>query len=359
MSMKRPPRLQHARTALVWGILTFACMQAALETAIETHWPGLRDEFCHEKLVQLEERFAAVPPDAAKVVMLGTSATYCDLQSTRLESELQARWGRPVAVYNFGIPGSSSLMELVALKRLLAAGVRPDVVLIEALTPFLSGCPPLDPQRFSPPRFSLGELPLVRRYTSYYSRVRWWDGRLAPCYSHRWAILRQVAPAFAIDDLWTQGIGPFDEAGAGRLPDAVRSEARFRQGLETTERSYGAYRNGFRRDAPFCRILAETLELCRSEGIRAAVVLMPESSEIRDWYDVAVQREMLAFLHGLGRQHDAAVVDAHGWIDDRGFLDGIHLVASGADRFTTELASQAFAEPIQAEIARRNGEKSR
>ena len=361
MSMQRPPRSKHAQAALIWGLLSFACLQAGLETTIEARWPGLRDEFCHEKLVQLEERFAAAPPEAAKVVMLGTSATYCDLQSARLESELQARWGRPVAVYNFGIPGSSSLMELVTLKRLLAAGVRPDFVLIEALSPFLSGCPPLDPERFSPPRFSLAELPLVRRYTGYYSRVRWWDGRLAPCYSHRWAILRRLAPAFAIDDPWTQGIGPFDAAGAGRLPDAVRSEERFRQGLQTTERSYGAYRNGFRRDAPFCRILAETLELCRSEGIRAVVVLMPEASEIRDWYDDDVKREMLAFLRELGRQHGAAVVDAHGWIDDRGFLDGIHLVASGADWFTAELASQAFnAPPTQVEVlVRRNGKNPR
>lgn len=327
-----------------------------MELAIELHWPGLRDEFCHQKLVQLEQRFAAAPPGAAKVVMLGTSATYCDLQSERLEQQLRARWGREVAVYNFGIPGSSALMELVALKRLLAAGVQPDYVLIEVLSPFLSGCPPLDPQRFSPPRFSLAELPLIRRYTGYYSRVRWWDGRLAPCYSHRWAILRCLAPAFAIDDPWTQGIGPFDAAGAGRLPDAVRCEARFRQGLEMTERSYGAYRNGFRRDAPFCRILAETLELCRAAGIQASLVMMPEASEVRDWHDGAVQREMLTFLNELALQHGATVVDAQGWIEDRGFLDGIHLVASGADQFTSDLASRAFASPAaQAEIARGEG----
>ena len=330
---------------MLWAILTFVGSQAGLELAIEFCWPGLRDEFCHQKLVQLQERFAAAPPGAAKVVMLGTSATYCDLQSKPLERQLKERWGQEVAVYNFGIPGSSALMELVALKRLLAAGVRPDYVLIEVLSPFLSGCPPLDPQRFSPPRFSLAELSLVRRYTAYYSRVRWWDGRLAPCYAHRREILRSVAPAFAVDDVWTQGIGPFDSAGAGRLPDAVRSEARFRQGLEMTERSYGAYRNRFRRDAPFCRILDETLELCRAEGIRASLVLMPEASEMRGWYDGAVQREMLAFLGELGRRHGATVVDAHGWIDDGGFLDGIHLVESGADQFTSDLASQAFAGP--------------
>jgi hypothetical protein len=110
-----------------------------------------------------------------------------------------------------------------------------------------------------------------------------------------------------------------------------------------TERSYGAYRNRFRRDAPFCRILDETLGLCRAEGIRASLVLMPEASEVRDWYDSAIQREVLAFLGELGRRHEATVVDAQGWIDDGGFLDGIHLVESGADQFTSDLASQAFA----------------
>lgn len=354
--MKKHLRRRRARAAVLWAILIFVGSQAALELAIELRWPGLRDEFCHQKLVQLEERFAAAPPDAAKVVMLGTSAAYCDLQSERLEQRLEERWGREVAVYNFGIPGSSALMELVALKRLLAAGVRPDYVLIEVLSPFLSGCPPLDPERFSPPRFSLAELSLVRRYTAYYSRVRWWDGRLAPCYSHRWEILRLVAPAFAVADAWTQGIGPFDSAGAGRLPDAARSEVRFRQGLEMTERSYGAYRNRFRRDAPFCRILDEILKLCRAEGICASLVLMPEASEVREWYDGAVKREMLAFLGELGRQHKATVVDAHGWIDDGGFLDGIHLVESGADQFTHDLASQAFGSPsVRTEIVRGAG----
>ncbi|HVW39142.1 MAG TPA: hypothetical protein VHB99_17625 [Pirellulales bacterium] len=354
--MKKHPRRRRARTIVLWAILTFAGSQAALELAIEFCWPGLRDEFCHQKLVQLQQRFAAAPPDAAKVVMLGTSAAYCDLQSERLERQLKQRWGREVAVYNFGIPGSSALMELVALKRLLAAGVRPDYVLIEVLSPFLSGCPPLDPVRFSPPRFSLAELPLVRRYTAHYSRVRWSDGRLAPCYAHRWEILRRVAPSFAVDDAWTQGIGPFDSAGAGRLPDAVRCEARFQQGLEMTERSYGVYRKGFRRDAPFCLILDETLELCRSEGICASLVLMPEASAVRDWYDGAIQREMLAFLDELGRRHEATVVDAHGWIDDGGFLDGIHLVESGADQFTNDLASQAFASPsVRTEMVRAPG----
>jgi hypothetical protein len=359
-AMKHRQRLRTARASLVCGLLTFAALQLGLELAIETCWPGLRDEFCHQKLTQLKQRFDAAPPQAVRVVMLGTSATYCDLQSDCLERRMRETSGREVAVYNFGIPGSSALMELISLKRLLAAGVRPDVVLIEVLSPFLSGCPPLDPDRFSAPRFALGELPLVRRYTGYYSRVRWWDGRLAPCYSHRWAILRRLAPEFAVDDPWTQGIGPFDAAGAGHLEDEIRTDARYRQGVQGTESSYGVYRNKFRRDAPFCQILRELLSICRQEQIRAALVVMPESSELRGWYDRRVDGEMLAFLGELGGDYGAGVIDAKDWIDDRGFLDGIHLVQSGAERFTGGLANEAVLnQRIDAELAGRGGKKLR
>ncbi|HXT60833.1 MAG TPA: hypothetical protein VN699_19500 [Pirellulales bacterium] len=358
--MKDRLRLRTARTSLVCGLLTFAASQFTLELAIENWWPGLRDEFCHQKLTQLKRRFDAAPPQAVKVVMLGTSATYCDLQSERLERALRETSGREVAVYNFGIPGSSALMELIALKRLLAEGIRPDVVLIEVLSPFLSGCPPLDPTRFSAPRFALSELPLIRRYTGHYSRVRWWDGRLAPCHAHRWAILRRLAPNFAVDDPWTQGVGPFDAAGAGHLEDEIRTDAGYRQGVQRTEDSYGVYRNKFRRDAPFCQILRELLSICRQEQIRAALVVMPESSELRGWYDWRVDGEMLAFLRELGGEYGADVIDAKDWIDDRGFLDGIHLVQSGAERFTGGLAGEVvLSKRPDAELAGRDGKKLR
>jgi hypothetical protein len=329
-----------ARAAVLWALAAFILLQAGLELAIETWLPGLRDEFCYRKLKQVERHFAAAPPDATRIVVLGTSASFCNLHGEALERELHRAGGGKVAAYNFGIPGSSPLMELVTLKRLLAARVRPDIVFVEVLSPFLRGLPPLDPVRFTPERFALSELRMVRHYASYYSPVGYCDGRLVPWHSHRWGILRGVAPSFAVDDPWTHGIGAFDDHGAGHLDDQTRTPESFRRGIAQTEKSYGLYRRGACKDAPFGPILRELLETCRRENIQAVLVLMPECSAMRAWYDSTARTEMKSFIDELAREHGAAVVDAHDWIDDGGFLDGVHLVHSGAERFTAALAEQ-------------------
>jgi hypothetical protein len=84
---------------------------------------------------------------------------------------------------------------------------------------------------------------------------------------------------------------------------------------------------------PGCAAIRDTLARCRDHGIRAAVVLMPESSEFRSWYGPGYA-EVTRFAESLG----VPVFDAREWVPDDGFSDGHHLTADGSAAFIDRLA---------------------
>ena len=66
------------------------------------------------------------------------------IRSTRLnglamEARLGRTLGRPIVAFNFGIPAAGPVTNALNLRRLLAAGVAPDLVLLEVLPAHLDG----------------------------------------------------------------------------------------------------------------------------------------------------------------------------------------------------------------------------
>src|SRR5262249_20772761 len=151
-------------------------------------------------------------------------------------------------------------------------------------------------------RLWLDEVPLLERYGRKRSEIRmaWCEDWPIPWYSHRYAIMSRLAPACLPTRLrmdWAYHINP-----SGWVDGPVRSttvEGR-RQSTENARREYAIYFQNFRLGGPACQALRELLQLSRSNGIRTAMVLMPEGTEFRGWYPRHASQQIECFLQQAG-----------------------------------------------------------
>src|ERR1700722_10733727 len=122
--MARRPDAARCRSAVLWGLASFAAAQVALALCIEYRWPALRDSEEAVKLAGLLEcraRTAGRP----LVLALGSSRTLMGFRPDALPRSQDASGEEPAA-YNYGRLGLGPVREIVALRGLLARGIRPD-----------------------------------------------------------------------------------------------------------------------------------------------------------------------------------------------------------------------------------------
>src|SRR5437899_9492926 len=158
------PRVWHGRqrNTLLWGLASFLLLQLSLAIAIDKWLPELRDPEYGNKLAHLRRRLAG-PEKHFTVVMLGSSRINAGFQAGPVEADLSNVLGRKIVVYNFGVTGAGPLSELIDLKRLLGAGVHPDLILVEVLSPLLASQVTFR-DRLSVDRLWHNELALMARY---------------------------------------------------------------------------------------------------------------------------------------------------------------------------------------------------
>jgi hypothetical protein len=328
------------RQALCWGVLFFACLQLAIGLALELG-PAVRDPEYAVKQAQLLSLSNATP-DRPLVVMLGSSRTMLALQAGRLG---RAAGGRPALVYNFGLVGCGPILGDVTLHRLLAAGLRPDLLFVEVLTPDLNqaGDHYQEEDWLHARRLGLAELLAVRRHGSHPDNLlrQWCQSRLLPCGRppaglRRWLGLDARAAGTSVAGPPTDAYGWHAHALPGLTP------AEYRRHADLARWQYRECFGDFRLAAGPARALRDLLDCCRREHIPAALVLMPEGSEFRALYPEAVRRGIDRFLADLARETEVPVIDARTWVEDAGFWDGHHLLPEGATAFTDRFDREAL-----------------
>src|SRR5262245_49560576 len=132
-----------ARTAVLTGLVGFVALQAGFTSLLAGKLSWLRSPDYGHKLSRLCQAIRAAEHPQT-VVMLGSSRTAYGLKGSAIEPILSHDRGRPVVLYNFGLHGAGPLSYLINLRRLLADGVRPDLLLIEILPPVLSSRGPFN-----------------------------------------------------------------------------------------------------------------------------------------------------------------------------------------------------------------------
>ena len=125
-------------TAVLAMLLATVGSFAGMAWATPKAGAWLRDPLYADKESRFFERVAS-KGQAVTVAMFGSSRTSNALRGTDLEAILELSLGRPVVAFNFGVPSSGPITQTLYLKRLLATGMRPDLVLFEIMPPLLAG----------------------------------------------------------------------------------------------------------------------------------------------------------------------------------------------------------------------------
>ncbi|HJT31331.1 MAG TPA: hypothetical protein VJ783_04725 [Pirellulales bacterium] len=343
---------KRARSALVAALFCFAGLQAALFAAIETRWPELRDPLYGRKVRQLKKCFDSAPPEAMRVLLLGSSRTFNGVDAASFEQRLQTAGGRPAVVYNFGLSGAGPLTEWIVLARLLDAGLRADLVLIEVFPAMLADSRPLleaDPLDVS--RLWSGDMPRLARRDPRGARLarQWIVGSLVPWHTHRYAVLGRLSTHWLPPEGWGTGFSEFDPHGWQGL-DERRCQPQSPTAVEVARLKYAGVLANFR-FGPGADALLEIVRLCRKRSLPAALVLMPEGREFASWYSPAARRKVDQFIEQTAHDYHLPVMDARRWMDETQFFDSHHLLAAAARNFSQRLAADAAQVMEQGDVA--------
>jgi hypothetical protein len=227
-------------------------------------------------------------------------------------------------------------MNLVQTKRLLRAGVRPRWLVVE-LAPFI-----LPDECTSTPTTNAcaADLYTLFRYIRA-SKVAmvYLRCRLNPWYKHRQALVESFAAPLASprERCERPQLNPLGGDNGWYHPESLPPEEVRRRTLIVLAED----RDRMQRYqiAPAAdRATRELLELCRSEGVQPALVMMPESSEYRALYSPETERTVTRYAAELERTYGVPVVDARGWLPDDSFSDGNHMFRPGGIAFSRRLA---------------------
>ncbi|VTR97721.1 Uncharacterized protein OS=Singulisphaera acidiphila (strain ATCC BAA-1392 / DSM 18658 / VKM B-2454 / MOB10) GN=Sinac_5817 PE=4 SV=1 [Gemmata massiliana] len=343
-----------AVVAVVAGVLAFVAIQVVLSGAsIVTHL--IADPVYGDKERRLSRLERAAPTGAPRVILLGTSRTGYGFVAGRVQAAATEA-GSPAVVFNFGVPGAGPITHLIYLKRLLADGHRPGLLILEVLPPLLVDLPdgPFEARMLKGDLLTRGEIEAVDRYAMPTERLRrqWRDAALSPLYEHRFKLVGRIFPSALPWQLrydW------------GRTPDPNGWNASDVETVGDEQRQKGIagataeYRDLFKHElpaGPSVAALRDLLTLCRDEHIPVALVVFPEAITFRALYPASVESKLARFFAELTTEFGCSFTDARTWIADDVFLDNHHLLRTGATTFTDRLAEDVILPFLRARSSR-------
>jgi hypothetical protein len=332
------------------GLLAgFVLCQAGLTVALEAWLTAVRDPEYAERLAGLRQ-CRAEAPGRPLVLALGSSRTAFGLDARRLSAGGE---GPPRLVYNFGLMGGGPMLSLVTLRRLLADGVRPDLLCLDFVpnTYLDRGSRLMEERLVDGARYRAGE---VRLLYGYYHEPRrllgaWGAGRALPCSRHQ-AELRNLLLGLPRPHAEPPDPPTVDSHGWQELwerPSAALARASRRVVLEEAERFRPCTRLA---DGPV-RALEDLLTLCRREGIAVTLVRLPESREYRELCGSAARAAVAGLLERVRARWGVGLIDAQQWVPDEEFWDPHHLLSAGARRFSERFGREVLS-PALARLAR-------
>jgi hypothetical protein len=333
---------RRAGLALGWGALFFACLQIGIIVLMECWRPEVRDPETGYKWTLLKERLTA-EPGRPLLLVLGTSRTqlgFCPelLPAYRMKS------GASPLVFNYGVSATGPIEQLVTLRSLLRAGIRPKWVLLEML-PAHYWRPETSLEGYGKvPRIGWGDLPVLSRYCQrpWLLYLNWCQARLAPGFSQRFFLLDQFAPNWTPQVNRSSWMRDNMDSSGWLLHRQTITTKEYRAGVERARHDYAPLLANLSIARITDRALRDILELCRNEGISIALFLMPEGSEFRSWYSPATTASFNKYLAEVSRRYHVPVINARQWIADTDFMDSHHLLPHGAEVFTRRFGREAI-----------------
>jgi hypothetical protein len=307
---------------------------------------AVRDPVYADREAALARVERELPPGAPVVVMLGTSRTGNGFDARRAGDRLRAKLGRGVDAFNFGLPAAGPVLHRVYLERLLAAGHRPALLLVEVLPPSVAELPdgPLEAKFLDGARFTTEEVDLLGRYglpREKLARQRR-ETLVTPWYALRFPLLGRVAPAAIAAGRRHDEGRTCDSHGWYRVWEEALPANAIADAKARAKRDYSAILRGLNPGGPAALALRDTLTLAREYGIPTRLVFMPESSEFRSLYSPTAMMRLLRWARNLALETGSPLVGAERWVTDAGFVDGHHLLPGGSATFTDRLTDEVL-----------------
>jgi len=316
---------------VLWALAAVGSLQLGLSVALERFKPEWRDP---EYGLRLRD-FQSMPRPPKLVAILGSSRTQMGLNPAALDLP------GGVEAYNFAQSGSGPVQELLTLRRLLAAGVRPDYVLVEVLPPALSAASPVNRVTASE-RYDWRDLGYLDAYGDALP-AGWLRSRLSPWSASRSVLLSRAGLGFLLptparrDFLWKQ------TRPGGWMPyffEAVDDDRR-ENGLRQAHAEYAGCLSDLRIDPAARKAYAELLDLAAAHGVGVKFFVMPESPRFRTWSGPATRDTVVAYLGKLAHASGQPVADLSAWeLSESDFADGHHLLRHAADATSRRLARE-------------------
>jgi hypothetical protein len=340
LALGRARRLrQSGRAVALCSFGLYAAGLVAAAIALD-YWHPTRDTGGVVKLAQLRHLMDR-EPGRPLAVMLGSSRTYNMFQARRLEG-LSGPDGKALLAYNFGVPTYGLIHEYLLLCKMLEQGIRPSLLLVEVVPPLMG-----EPRQgmISEEEWTLSywlnlrELLTMRPYfAAPLRRARiWLQGRLGPWSTLRFWLIKPVLDFFA-DHRGLSWDDMRDERGF-KLPDWP-TQAECARRLEETRKEFSESLQQFRLGKGSAQALRDLLDRCRREKIPVVLVVSPESSQFRSLYAAEGLAAVDRLLEEVRQTYGARILDARTWVADKDFSDGHHVLANGAETFTTRLIEE-------------------
>jgi hypothetical protein len=304
---------------------------------LEVCFPRAGDSAYTAKLQRLRERLAEAP-GRPLVLLLGSSRTLVGIRAERFGTTPD---GRPAIGFNFGLQGGGPLLQLVCLRRLLADGIRPDLLFVEVL-PLLFNQPhehPIEEEWLRAERLTLAELLALRPYHTEPARLyqRWLKSQGVSRTLRRTPLWRELAGNGAVRPAVEDWLNSMDGHGWNHHFLAPLTPEYRRQATEETLKQYTAACGEFRLAGGAAGALAELLRRCRHESIPVVLYHMPEGAAFRSLYAPGVRKGLDDFIAGVCRHWNLSLIDARDWVNDDGCWDSHHLLPDAAVAFTERL----------------------
>jgi hypothetical protein len=341
----RRDRRRSAAAALAAGVVAAALLHLGLAVAAEAS-RLVRDPVYADKERKLARLERALPPGSPVVVFVGTSRTGNGFDAGRAQELLTDALGRPAGAFNFGTPASGPVTHLLHLRRLLAGGHRPALLVLEILPPTLAELPdgPLEGRFAGGAAFGWDELDWAAGYGFPVERLREQRRKavVAPWYGLRFQVLGRLFPTALPYHLrydWSRGP---DQNGWNPMLVEEVDDAQRAAGFSRAKLEYRDILAGLKLGAGPTRALRDLLELCRERGIPVVLVRMPEGSGFRALYPRGVAARVERFLGELAGEFRCRVADCREWMPDDAFADGHHLLRGPAGAFTERLTREVI-----------------
>jgi hypothetical protein len=329
-------RIGAKSSILWWCLLWVLATQSSVIVYLEWRHPEFFDPKygCRIDALRFEQSVYEGNP---LVLTLGSSRAEQGFRPSQLPSGASENH---LFFYNLARGGSSPLLYLLTLRRLLADGIHPDFLLVEIFPPALSE----DGAGVTIYKPTLRDVPLLWRYSAHPRTWGFWlQDRLLLWYKYRNGFLAWIAPqalprhARWGDRLWNYQGGEWRVIGEGT------SAAQRRRLTDDAHRRYFSSLQHLHVAADADRALRELLGTCRTRQIGVVLFLMPEAGEFRGWYPPETQARLAAYLEQLQQEYRVPLIDARRWIADDEFSDAHHLLAGGAAAFTQRFANDVAA----------------